>query len=172
MFRLGTAAEDRGMLRDAARLYKQASAHGDSLAEAHLVRLLHTLYPGDQRPAGWVSAHAVLDDSAAVAQLLGALREAGATGQVTALLDRDPAAHARLDLWIGVAALLSALREVGAGEQVTTLRQTGHQLANRPLTSSPCTRRCPHAGFSVAIRMTSARTAAAVDGRPGRRRLV
>ncbi len=39
------------------------------------------------------------------------------------------------------------------------------------LTSSPCTRRCPHAGFSVAMRITSLRTAAAVDGRPGPRRL-
>ena len=40
------------------------------------------------------------------------------------------------------------------------------------LTSSPCTRRCPHAGLSVAILITSLRIAAAVDGRPGRRRLV
>jgi hypothetical protein len=30
----------------------------------------------------------------------------------------------------------------------------------------------PHAGFSVAMRITSLRIAAAVDGRPGRRRLV
>ena len=40
------------------------------------------------------------------------------------------------------------------------------------LMSSPCTRRCPHAGFSVAMRMTSLRIAASVDGRPGRRRFV
>jgi hypothetical protein len=39
------------------------------------------------------------------------------------------------------------------------------------LASSPCTRRCPHLGLSVAIRMTSSRIAAAVGGRPGRRRL-
>ncbi|HWF81731.1 MAG TPA: hypothetical protein VN695_14210, partial [Streptosporangiaceae bacterium] len=32
-------------------------------------------------------------------------------------------------------------------------------------TSSPCTRRCPHVGFSVAMRITSLRTAAAVAGR-------
>jgi len=36
------------------------------------------------------------------------------------------------------------------------------------LTSSPCTRRCPHAGLSVAMRITSFRIAAAVDGRPVR----
>jgi hypothetical protein len=40
------------------------------------------------------------------------------------------------------------------------------------LTSSPCTRRCPHVGLSVAMRITSLRIAAAVDGRPGRRRLL
>jgi hypothetical protein len=39
-------------------------------------------------------------------------------------------------------------------------------------TSSPCTRRCPQVGFSVAIRMTSFVIAAGVDGRPGRRRAV
>ena len=33
-------------------------------------------------------------------------------------------------------------------------------------------RRCPHVGLSVAMRITSLRMAAAVDGRPGRRRLV
>ena len=37
------------------------------------------------------------------------------------------------------------------------------------LTSSPCTRRCPRAGLSVAMRITSFRIAAAMDGRPGRR---
>jgi hypothetical protein len=31
---------------------------------------------------------------------------------------------------------------------------------------------CPHAGLSVAMRMTSVRMVAAVGGRPGRRRLV
>ncbi len=40
------------------------------------------------------------------------------------------------------------------------------------LTSSPWTRRCPHAGFSVAMRITSFLIVAGVDGRPGRRRLL
>jgi hypothetical protein len=39
-------------------------------------------------------------------------------------------------------------------------------------TSSPCTRRCPHAGLSVAMRITSFLIAAAAGGRPGRCRLV
>jgi hypothetical protein len=57
-----------------------------------------------------------------VAELLGALREAGATGQVTALLDRDPAAHASLDdNPQNVAFLLDTLRETGASAQATEL---------------------------------------------------
>src|SRR5271167_1312250 len=40
------------------------------------------------------------------------------------------------------------------------------------LTSSPCTRRCPQFGLSVAMRITSLQIAAAVGGWPGGRRLV
>jgi hypothetical protein len=39
-------------------------------------------------------------------------------------------------------------------------------------TSSPCTRRWPEAGFSVAMRLTSFVIAAVVGERPGRRRAV
>jgi hypothetical protein len=117
---LAQAAGDRGLYRDAARLYKQASAHGDPEAGTHLVRLLHTLHPGDQRPAGWAAADASLDDPNGVARLLFALREAGATGQVTILASRAAAAASLNDPY-GVAFLLDALREAGAAGQVTTL---------------------------------------------------
>jgi hypothetical protein len=118
---LAEAARARGLYRDAARLYKQASGHGDPMAGARLVRLLHTLHPGDQRPAEWATTNVRLDGREGVAQLLGALRDAGATGQVTALLDRDPAAHASLDDAVGVAQLLGALHDAGATGQVTAL---------------------------------------------------
>ena len=117
---LAQAAADRGLLRDAARLYKQASGQGDPEAGTHLVRLLHTLYPGDQRPAGWAAAHASLDNLRAVAELLDALRETAATSQVTALASRA-AADASLDDPDDVASLLFALREAGAASQVATL---------------------------------------------------
>jgi hypothetical protein len=56
-----------------------------------------------------------------VAGLLDALRGAGATGQVSTLLDRDPAGHVSLgDPW-AVARLLGVLDEVGATDQVTAL---------------------------------------------------
>ena len=46
---LGGAAEGRGLLRDAARLYKRASGHG--MAGVSLLGLLRAVHPGDQRPA-------------------------------------------------------------------------------------------------------------------------
>jgi hypothetical protein len=70
----------------------------------------------------------------AVNELLRALRKAGATGQVIALLDGDPAAHARFDDPGAVAWLLGALREAGATGQVTTLasRAAAHVSLDDP----------------------------------------
>jgi hypothetical protein len=56
-----------------------------------------------------------------VASLLDALREAGATSQVTALLDRDPAAHASLDKPHIVRRLLDTLLEARTSAQAAEL---------------------------------------------------
>ena len=117
---LGEAAENRGLFRDAARLYKQASAHGDPIAGAHLVRLLHTLHPGDQRPADWAATHASLNEPNAVASLLNELRQAGAVSHVTALASRA-VPHASLDDPAAMANLIHALRMAGATGQVAAL---------------------------------------------------
>ena len=118
---LAVAAEERGLLRDAACLYKQAHAHGHPNAGVRLVHLLQTLHPGDTRPADWAAVHASLDDPAAVAQLMGALRSTVARGAFSTLLDRDPAAHASLHDPGAVGLLLHALRDARAIDQVTTL---------------------------------------------------
>ena len=52
------AAENRGLLRDAARLYKQAAAHGETYAAARLVQLLHEV-----NPASYMSAIDVIQAS-------------------------------------------------------------------------------------------------------------
>ena len=118
---LGEAASARGLLRDAACLYKHASAHGDAAAGASLVRLLHALHPGDPRPADWAAARASLGDPVAVAELLSTLKRVGATGQVAALLDRDPTLYAHPYDPRSVVSLLDVLRVEGATGQVATL---------------------------------------------------
>jgi hypothetical protein len=117
---LGDAAHARGLYRDAAQLHKNAAAAGNLRAASYLSgRPPCLLY--DARPVRWAVAHAVLDDPGAVAELLRQLRAVGAQDQVTAMLDRDPAARASLDDPGGVARLLDSLREAGAQDQVTAM---------------------------------------------------
>jgi hypothetical protein len=125
---LGKAARDRGLYREAARLHKQASAHGDARAAARLIDLLHTVHPGDRRPADWAATSASLDDPGGLVELLEALSKAGATDQVAALLDRDPATHVSLNAPEDVAWLLEELSHAGATDQVAALdrRAAGH----------------------------------------------
>jgi hypothetical protein len=85
---LALAAADRGLCRDAARLFKQATAHGDPRIGAYLVRWLHTVDPGNQGPADWAVAHASLDEKGAVAELVYELQKMGATSQAAALARR------------------------------------------------------------------------------------
>jgi uncharacterized protein YidB (DUF937 family) len=120
---LAKAAEDRGLLRDAARLRKHATAQGDISEAVALVGRWHSLQPhsGDPRPAQWVAAHAALDDPYGVARLLGALLEAGAEDQAAALIARDPASHAALENPNAVVWLLGALLEAGAEDQAAAL---------------------------------------------------
>jgi hypothetical protein len=118
---LGDAACARGLLRDAAQLYKCAVARGDSMAAARLVGILHDLQPADKRPARWVIVHAALDNPLAVVQLMKKFRDLGADQQITGLLDREPASHVALRDPDAVACLLDTLRHVGADEQITAL---------------------------------------------------
>jgi hypothetical protein len=131
---LGGAAHDRGLYRDAAQLYKHATAHGDTFAASRLVHSLHSLHPTDPRPGSWSATYAALDDPGSVALLVGALREAGAADQVAALLARVPAAHATLNDPGAVAFLVGALREAGAADQVAVLavRAAAHAVLDDP----------------------------------------
>jgi hypothetical protein len=52
---------------------------------------------------------------------IGALRHAGAAGQLAALLARNPAAHVDLTNPLEVSALIGALRHAGAAEQLAAL---------------------------------------------------
>lgn len=120
---VASAAEDRGLLRDAARLRKSAGAQGDAGEAAALIQTWYSLYPhsADPRPAQWAVVHADLRNPAAVATMLDALVEAGAQEQVDALIASDPAVHADLQRTDAVAELLTALWRAGAQEQVDAL---------------------------------------------------
>jgi hypothetical protein len=114
-------------------------------------------------PARWTAAGAVLDDD----QGVDAPQQHGVHMDE---VDREnPAGLCIQELLPGQA------RAAGAGSIPAACRicQTVEAAIGWPsLTSSPCTRQCPHAGLPVAMRITSLRIAAAVDGRPGCRRLV
>jgi hypothetical protein len=118
---LARAAENRGLLRDAARLRKRASRQGDTRAAAALVTSLNSLHLLGPESARWAVTHASLDDPGAVAWLLWALRNAGAIEQAEALLSRDPAAHADLDDPYAVAQLLKGVIKAGDGDQAKAL---------------------------------------------------
>ncbi len=175
---LASAAEARGLLRDAARLRKHAAARGDTEAAALLIRLLHSLHPADQDPAQWAAAHAAFDDPYDVADLVDALQlagakdqaaalavraapsavarllgRAGAGDQAAALLARDPAAHAALDDPAAVARLLDALWELwwtGGEDQVAAL------LARDPAAHAILDDPSAVAGLLVALRRVGA----------------
>jgi hypothetical protein len=117
---LAEAAWARGQTLAAARLYKQACAHGDTHLGAELVFLMHDLDADDQRPADWAAVHAGLDNASDVWPLLYALSRVGTPGQVTILASRA-AAHASLDYPWAVERLLDALRQARATGQITTL---------------------------------------------------
>ncbi len=119
---LAASAENRGLLRDAARLRRRATADGNAREAVILIRRWRSLHrhTTDIRPAKWASDHAALDDPVGVARLLGALREAGAHERIAALLARNPAAHASLDGVAGID-LLGVLWGARADEQVAAL---------------------------------------------------
>ena len=83
------------------------------------------------------AARAPLDNLAAVAGLLDALRRVGAEEQVTVLADRA-AAYASLDNPVAVAGLLDKLQAMGAEEQVTALadRAAVNVSLDNPLTAA------------------------------------
>ncbi|GAA4514049.1 hypothetical protein GCM10023191_082050 [Actinoallomurus oryzae] len=118
---LGDAAWGRGLSRDAAQLYKNATALGDGAAAVKLVRLVEELGSADRQAAEWAAARVALDNPLHVGRLLRALRRVEAKEQVAVLLARDPAANVSLDIPFRVGQLLVELREVGAVEQVAVL---------------------------------------------------
>ena len=120
LFAIGLAAYSRGLLRDAAQLYKNATQRGDQNAAVHLVQHLHGLHPTDPQPAHWAAIHVSLGNLHVVARLVENLHRMTFLDEVVVLAERA-VVHADLDDPHGVAQLLEALQEAGASDQVIGL---------------------------------------------------
>ncbi len=118
---LGNAADNRGLLRQAARLHKRAAEQGDAAAALLLIEGLHALSPNEGSSAWHLAENVTLGDPDALAHLLWLLRGIGAHDQLSALLSRGPAEHVDLIDSEGIALLLEVLQKIGAEEQVDSL---------------------------------------------------
>ncbi|MFD9461993.1 hypothetical protein [Streptomyces sp. NPDC060027] len=117
---LGNAAWSRGLYRDAAQLYKQATAQGIPQAASLFVDRLHILHPFDHRPVQLAATRVALHDPHGVAALLGKLSKVGAEQQAMILAQRA-ATHMLLDDPQGLRMLLMELRWAGAEQQALAL---------------------------------------------------
>ena len=131
---LGVAALCRGLHRDAAQIFKRAIAHQAADAARLLVTHMHSVHPGDFRPASYAAAKADVSDPGAVASLLEKMREMKADQQLVVLAERA-AGETALDDPSGVARLLHSMRYAKADEQVATLLErdpAASVLLNKP----------------------------------------
>lgn len=119
--RLAEAATGRGLFRQAARLRKRATIHGDAEAAMLLAGWLLSLQPGDHRPLLWIADNTPLYHPVALLRLLAGFSKDGSTDAVARLLARSPADHVCLDDARDISDLLSGLRIYGAEEQVAAL---------------------------------------------------
>ena len=128
---LGHAAQSRGLYQNAAQLYKRAIAHGSSTAGRDLLDLMRRLHPDDRRPVRWIVSHAPLNDAYRVTELLKALRDAGATGQVTTLANRI--ARSPLGDLRTVVQLIDALHAANRRKQAAVLADRAARADHLPL---------------------------------------
>ena len=163
---LAQAARDRGLYRHAAALWTTAATLGSTDAARQLIIHLRRVSPGDTtRAAHWAVGHVSLDDPWAVAELLRALREAGAHDAVTTLAARA-AGHVSLDNLRAVTLLLQALREAGAPDAVTALLArdpAGHASLDDPRAIEGLLRELRAAGAHNAVTTLAARAAGHVS---------
>jgi transcriptional regulator with XRE-family HTH domain len=118
---LGEAAESRGLLRHASRLYKRAAVLGDAEAIVQLIEQLQALKPGADRPAWRLAETVPLDNPGALARLLWRLSVAGAADQVSGLFKRGLSDRVDLDDPEGIALLLDVLQKTGHEKQIDVL---------------------------------------------------
>ena len=127
------SAENRGLYRVAAQLYKRAASTGDAFAAVGLLKVLNDSQCSTSQAAQWTIEHVEANGwSWSVCLLLSRLRRVGATGQV-ADLAAWAIAHVPLDQPYDVSSLLRALQDCGA-EEINALasRVAAHAPVNDP----------------------------------------
>ncbi|CNE48094.1 Obg family GTPase CgtA%2C C-terminal extension [Mycobacterium tuberculosis] len=132
---LGWEAECRGLLRDAAQLYKRASGHGAPLTAGYLLHIFRDTQQSDDRSVQWAVEHTASDDPEAVTCLLTMLPGHHADDQITSLLDQA-ADDVRIDDPAAVSQLLDMLVAIEARAQVTKLLErdpAAHAALDDPL---------------------------------------
>jgi hypothetical protein len=130
--RFGAAAVDRGLLKTAAQLLKNAT-DADAYAAVRLLGIMQPLHPADTRAAAWAAARADLTRPLDVARLIDTLHKAEMHAQLEALLQRDPAAYMNMSDPGGVSFLIEALHQAGAAAQVSAI------LARNPAANADTT---------------------------------
>jgi hypothetical protein len=130
--RFGAAAADRGLLKTAAQLLKNAT-EADARAAVRLLGIMQPLHPADTRAAAWAAARADLTRPRGVAKLINTLHKAETHAQLEALLQRDPAAYMDMSDLGGVSFLIEALHQAGAVAQVSAI------LARNPAANADTT---------------------------------
>ncbi|WP_189022639.1 hypothetical protein [Nocardia rhizosphaerihabitans] len=130
---LARSGWDRGLYREAAQLWKNATSRGHSAAASSLVTELFPLFPAEHHPLNWAITHITLDDPHGVADLLEKLQQSGADIQALALADRA-AAHIALDEPDELGLLLERLQRLGLDAQVLVLadRAAAHIALDNP----------------------------------------
>ncbi|MFI2473084.1 hypothetical protein [Nocardia xishanensis] len=118
---LGRAARHRGLYRDAAQLWADATRTGDAAAGGELIKLLRTVHPNDERPTDWVIDH-INPVNPEVTGLLKELRKSGRTAQAQTLAERAVPTVVPNDP-TEVAELLTELREGGWTGQAQALAE-------------------------------------------------
>ncbi len=126
---LGNAAKVRGVLRNAARLYKRAAALGDAKAAARLIKGLDGLDPGAPGSVWKLVSNVSLDEIDAVNELVRALEGAGALEFAAALI-KLALANVSLDFPQDLTLLLSTVRRLYVDEEIE--EHVGPLLARDP----------------------------------------
>lgn len=117
---LGYAAWARGLYRDAAQLFKNASRHGNMGALAGLARAMNARLPTDLRPFQWIVEHTSFERAQAVWWLLSRLHAFGLHDQAIELA-RRAATQVVVEDAEAIAYLLAAMRKVSAVVQAQEL---------------------------------------------------